>query len=1074
MTSMHTGQRKSGPWLLAASLHEADVAVQPNAVPPSHPGMGNKPVLPQSQPRQGTQGDWVNQDWRNGNGGAFSSPVRPPMSSDIPHPDKVEKMSPQARKRVAASEDPEHDPWNVLGGSGQTFEGLVSNHLSHQNNMTPEQEYQGRAWYRAAHEGTKDLAAKTTGDHERAVSTMSAFSPKTAWDENVEKGHHFLTHYNGDPNFDMPGMSDHVEKAKAIYHAGEPGAAYADPRDVIKGPKTSAFRNNIHDDTPMREPRPGEHDDAGYYHHPVNPGTGEPDWRLSPDQDSTIDTHHVRMANTPHGADLSGLKYETPKHFGQTVMADGQELDPSYDLYSRAAWEATRRQNAGQGDPYRHLLPKQMQAGPWGKFKTDVDSAGKGANFTEPGTAPKSWDPNKKNFSPENWAEKHPFSSPKKPIPRYQQDHGDWEDPRRPKEDLRTSPNWHRHRKSSTNSPWWDHVLADYIARHPQHPGHSAEHFARAYFAADEALMNESVEIKKRPIRTKPYSKTHNKLPKKIHQPKEPKKMLGAENSAFAPPAPVQMPTLNTGIGTTPKASTPVSPIPGDAPSPFNSGNVTREARWAAQYFGALKKASPPAAPGAQPPGGNWGAMPDVKLGPSAPPGYQPGATPAAAWVPASSAGGGGSNNPVSGTQTNKGTTGPDTHGSILPDTAAFQQSLQKQFPQLTNIGGYRQPDGFNEHSSGHALDVMIPDTATQNQVRDWALKQPNVNYILNQQKQWNPDGSSSAMDNRGSPTANHMDHLHVNVAGEFSPDPSAGSSSSPIKPLPGLKGLDDGSGSSTGNTTPGSGTPMTIARRFAQLYFTADDDKDKDQQPGQDSSSQSGSSSTTPTNSGAYGAGASINPASMDLSLHTPVPTSNFVPSHGGGGGSGYSGGSGAAAASAGGGAAGVPSGGPPSQSLTEALTRAGIPAEMHPLIQGFSTTEGNNPSGAPTLGFTDGQAGTTLDQHAQALAKQFKDRAPVAGAFPSGGSPQEQANWMATVVGQNGSQSDWQGNRQPARSDYTNRIVRSMPSAAPTPAAGPSLPSTGTPSPKVSSMHSGAPKSGPWLLEASSHGDA
>jgi hypothetical protein len=137
-------------------------------------------------------------------------------------------------------------------------------------------------------------------------------------------------------------------------------------------------------------------------------------------------------------------------------------------------------------------------------------------------------------------------------------------------------------------------------------------------------------------------------------------------------------------------------------------------------------------------------------------------------------AGTAGSTSPVAPTQTNKGTTGPDTHGAVLPDTAAFKTNLQKQFPQVTNIGGYRDPDGFNEHSSGHALDVMIPDKATQDQVRDWTLKQPNVNYVLNQQKQWNPDGSSSAMEDRGSPTGNHFDHLHVNVAGDYQPDPSA------------------------------------------------------------------------------------------------------------------------------------------------------------------------------------------------------------------------------------------------------------------------------------------------------------
>lgn len=151
-------------------------------------------------------------------------------------------------------------------------------------------------------------------------------------------------------------------------------------------------------------------------------------------------------------------------------------------------------------------------------------------------------------------------------------------------------------------------------------------------------------------------------------------------------------------------------------------------------------------------------------------------------------------------------------------------------------------------------------------------------------------------------------------------------------------------------------------------------------------------------------------------------------TPSSGGGGGGGSSPGSGSRSMSA-------PGGGPPSKGLAEALQRAGIDPAMYPLISGFSATEGNNPSGAPTLGFTDSQAGTSLDSHAQALSQQLTDRQSVAGPFPHGGTPAEQASWMATVVGQNGVASDWQGNAQPARSDYVDRIVQNMPVAAPPP---------------------------------------
>lgn len=170
-------------------------------------------------------------------------------------------------------------------------------------------------------------------------------------------------------------------------------------------------------------------------------------------------------------------------------------------------------------------------------------------------------------------------------------------------------------------------------------------------------------------------------------------------------------------------------------------------------------------------------------------------------------------------------------------------------------------------------------------------------------------------------------------------------------------------------------------------------------------------------------------------------------------------------------------PSGGPPSASLTQALQKAGVDPAMFPLIQGFSAAEGNNPSGAPTLGFTDSQAGSTLDDHAQALAQQIQDRQSVAGEFPASGSPQDQASWMADVVGQNGVQSDWQGNAQPARSDYVNSIVQNMPA--------PSAPVTSGPtasSPTVSPQKSGRriltareqrEMLSPWIIEADASDD-
>jgi len=467
------------PW-----LREADMSMPPGLRPGTERmrGRGLEPVLLKPPGSHAPGGDWVNQDWRHADdGGAFHSSVRPPMSSDIPHPAEI--LDPNSKRhaplaaRAAASEDPENDPWGVLNGTGTSFKNLVDNHMSHYRGMTPEQAYQGRVWYRAGHEGTKELADKTTGDHGRAVATMSAFSPRKAWDENFEQGVHFLTHYDGsNPDFTMPTLGEHVEKAKKIYHGGE-----GDWQAVNSGPKTSAFQNNLLDPTPMREPRGGEDDDAGYYSHPINPNTNEPDWRLNPDQDTTVDTHHARLQMTPHGSDLSQAKYETPSHFDQFngVGINGKKYDLSYDLHARASWEATRRLNAAENDPNRHIVPKQAQAGPWVKFKDDVNAASvKRQNLPGPGEPPNSWDPKKKNqgLGPLN-----------NPIPRYQKDFGDWEDPRRPKVDLRQTPNWGRrptHFQSAIRTAsYFGDMLNAYLARHPQHDvsPHLASYFPLAH-----------------------------------------------------------------------------------------------------------------------------------------------------------------------------------------------------------------------------------------------------------------------------------------------------------------------------------------------------------------------------------------------------------------------------------------------------------------------------------------------------------------------------------------------------------------------------------------------------------------
>lgn len=93
-------------------------------------------------------------------------------------------------------------------------------------------------------------------------------------------------------------------------------------------------------------------------------------------------------------------------------------------------------------------------------------------------------------------------------------------------------------------------------------------------------------------------------------------------------------------------------------------------------------------------------------------------------------------------------------------------------FPQITDIIGVR-PDSLPDHPSGHAIDFMIPDpfsssgialgddvvALVQAHAGDW-----HVEYLIYRQRIWFPSSGWRAMEDRGSPTANHMDHVHVTV----------------------------------------------------------------------------------------------------------------------------------------------------------------------------------------------------------------------------------------------------------------------------------------------------------------------
>lgn len=106
--------------------------------------------------------------------------------------------------------------------------------------------------------------------------------------------------------------------------------------------------------------------------------------------------------------------------------------------------------------------------------------------------------------------------------------------------------------------------------------------------------------------------------------------------------------------------------------------------------------------------------------------------------------------------------------GGLQPIAQLFSRIIKATWPNgVTSIGGWRPPDGYNEHYSGRALDVMLRDVGGQagDEIKDFSIannpKYP-INWTLWKQTQWNPDGSKDSMPDRGSPTQNHFDHDHI------------------------------------------------------------------------------------------------------------------------------------------------------------------------------------------------------------------------------------------------------------------------------------------------------------------------
>jgi hypothetical protein len=116
---------------------------------------------------------------------------------------------------------------------------------------------------------------------------------------------------------------------------------------------------------------------------------------------------------------------------------------------------------------------------------------------------------------------------------------------------------------------------------------------------------------------------------------------------------------------------------------------------------------------------------------------------------------------------------GPD---KLTPATRYLKQLITQQFG-VTSIGGWRpvDPHRDSDHPRGKAIDVMLLPIGPESRAlgdRLVAWLQANagplrIKYVIWQQRVWMPARAGAGwrlMEDRGSPTQNHLDHVHISL----------------------------------------------------------------------------------------------------------------------------------------------------------------------------------------------------------------------------------------------------------------------------------------------------------------------
>lgn len=117
------------------------------------------------------------------------------------------------------------------------------------------------------------------------------------------------------------------------------------------------------------------------------------------------------------------------------------------------------------------------------------------------------------------------------------------------------------------------------------------------------------------------------------------------------------------------------------------------------------------------------------------------------------------------------GDLGSDSLNRLEPNGKAAVIALRAAFPQIKTIYGWRASSAYSsDHPNGRATDNMIPDykknKALGDAVAAWAIahgKELHITYLIWRQQSYTISrGTWKKMADRGSDTANHMNHVHI------------------------------------------------------------------------------------------------------------------------------------------------------------------------------------------------------------------------------------------------------------------------------------------------------------------------